>query len=174
MLLCAVLFWCWCLLSFMFLCFRCKTNPLWDNKGFIHLQRILGTTNLGFLFLYCKRRIFKKVTSDKKINQSSRSKALSRAHLNVYVQHMWYVYEVIKMFCNSVNLFTCSNVSECVCVRVCQTCDADSRLEVWGSWQGYGGNSEGIHLSWGLHRGRVLRRWSEVNLIIKVVLKLLH
>lgn len=56
----------------------------------------------------------------------------------------------------------------------CLTCDADRRLEVWGSRQGHRGHSEGVHLGWGLHRGRVLCRGSEVDLIIEVVLKLLH
>lgn len=55
------------------------------------------------------------------------------------------------------------------------TCNAGRRLEVWGSRQGHRGHSEGVHLSWGLHRGCVLCWWCEVNLIIvKMVLKLLQ
>lgn len=57
---------------------------------------------------------------------------------------------------------------------VCPTCDTSRRLKVWGARQGHRGHSEGVHLSWRLHRRRVLRRWGEVNLIVKVVLKLLH
>lgn len=57
---------------------------------------------------------------------------------------------------------------------MCLTCDADRRLEVGGPRQGHGGHSEGVHLSWGLHRRSVLCRGSEVDLILKVVLKLLN
>lgn len=57
---------------------------------------------------------------------------------------------------------------------MCLTCDADRRLEVWRSRQSHGGHGEGVHLCWGLHRRCVLCRWSEVDLIVKVVFKLLH
>lgn len=57
---------------------------------------------------------------------------------------------------------------------MCLTCDACRRLEVWGSRKGHGGHSEGVHLSWRLHRRCVLCWWGEVDLIVKVVLKLLH
>lgn len=64
-------------------------------------------------------------------------------------------------------------VSECMCVNWYQTCNAGWGLEVWGSRQGHGGHCKGVNLSWGLHGRRVLCWRGEVNLIIKVVLKLL-
>lgn len=57
---------------------------------------------------------------------------------------------------------------------MCPTCDAARRLEVWWSREGYGGHGKGVHLSWGLHRRCVFCWWSEVDLILKVVLKFLH
>lgn len=61
-----------------------------------------------------------------------------------------------------------------VVVCMCLTCEASRWLEVWGSRQGHRRNSEGVHLSWRLHRGRVFCRRGEVDLIVKMVLKLLH
>lgn len=53
------------------------------------------------------------------------------------------------------------------------TCDAARRLEVRWSRKGYGGHIKRVHFSWGLHRRCVLCWRSEVDLIVKVVLKLL-
>lgn len=53
------------------------------------------------------------------------------------------------------------------------TCHAARWLEVQWSRKGYGGHCKGVHFSWGLHRRCVLCWWSEVDLIVKVVLKLL-
>lgn len=55
-----------------------------------------------------------------------------------------------------------------------QTCDAGRRLEVWRARQGHRRHSKGIDLSWGLHRRGVLCWRSEVDLIIKVIFKLLR
>lgn len=56
---------------------------------------------------------------------------------------------------------------------MCLTCDACRRLEVWGSREGHRGHSEGVHLGWRLHRRCVLSWRGEVDLIVKVVFKLL-
>lgn len=71
---------------------------------------------------------------------------------------------------------TCAETQwpKCLWERMRPTCDAARRLEVRWSREGYRGHGKGVHLSWGLHRGCVLCWWSEVNLILKVVLKLLH
>ncbi len=78
---------------------------------------------------------------------------------------MYNMYDVYMCTCLKMNMLTHS---------LYLTCDAGRRLEVWGSRQGHRGHSEGVNLGWGLHRRRVLCRRSEVDLIIKVVLKLLH
>lgn len=56
---------------------------------------------------------------------------------------------------------------------MCPTCDAARRLEVQWSRKGYRGHGKSVHFSWGLHRRSVLCWWSKVDLIVKVVLKLL-
>lgn len=72
-----------------------------------------------------------------------------------------------------VHVLTCHK-SVFLWVWMSLTCHAGRRLEVWGSRQSHRGHSEGVHLSWGLHRGSVLCRWSKVDLIIEVVFKLLN
>ena len=46
-------------------------------------------------------------------------------------------------------------------------------LEVWGPRKSHGGHRQGVDLHGGLYRGGVLRRRSEVYLIIKMVLEFL-
>ena len=47
-------------------------------------------------------------------------------------------------------------------------------LEVWGPWKSHGRHRQSVDLHGGLHGGGVLRRGTEVYLIIKMVLEFLR